>query len=698
MDDKQEYLLKLFKEIDAICKKHHLRYVLAGGSLIGAIRHEGFIPWDDDMDLYMPRDDWNRFVEISKNELPPDRAVQCVDVDRNYTNTFPRYASTDTCAIHRHQIIGNDKAGEIIDVLTLDPIPPDDREYEKYRTHMMIYSDLVNISFVYSGRFEVPVHLYIKYLLMYLFLGRDRTLKKLEKIMFSYKEEDCTRYAMRWGGCPFLFDKDMMFPVKYGKFEGVDAMIPARTSDYLIWHYGDEWSYIPPNTERESHDAVECPGINYEEFRKEYMPGINKFRLRVSAVKRKIYSIAKAKSSHRTALKRRKLLGEFTVMDLKKRILESSCPIQELVRKKDYSALSDIFQEYFRVQLSADFIGREDSFHIFAFYHPTLLEVDDEIFSAAMLTLMNTERISKAYRMLQVRENLSSLTEEMIQFKKDIELFRHGAGCYEAGEMREGEQISDSLLEKYPDNPSFMKFKIRFVMEQAKNSKKLKLAEPYLARCLNLYPEDGYFLKYKGDILWMMGQCLDALNLYAKARETTNNGITQLEIDKFLREYKMPALHTCQSLAENHEFEEAEKLAILWRRLLPKDHMTEAYYYLVKAMGTEKENTEELYAEIQDHIKNMEPDSEDDTDRISELFIQALSYLWEKQGYSGELADIKARLDMTDNMTELKNLEKRVEKSCTESDKEKAGKVLGEILMKQGRTQEALRNGVWEVE
>ena len=81
--------------------------------------------------------------------------------------------------------------------------------------------------------------MYLKYLLSYIFLGKKRTLAKLEKIMFSYKEEECDRYAMRWGGCPFLFDKDMMFPVKDGIFEGKKAMIPNKCSDYLIWHYGD---------------------------------------------------------------------------------------------------------------------------------------------------------------------------------------------------------------------------------------------------------------------------------------------------------------------------------------------------------------------------------------------------------------------------------------------------------------------------
>ena len=55
MTEKQKYLLKLFREVDEICREHNLRYVLAGGSLIGALRHEGFVPWDDDVDLSPPQ-------------------------------------------------------------------------------------------------------------------------------------------------------------------------------------------------------------------------------------------------------------------------------------------------------------------------------------------------------------------------------------------------------------------------------------------------------------------------------------------------------------------------------------------------------------------------------------------------------------------------------------------------------------------
>ena len=77
MTEKQKLLLQLFREVDAICKKHDLRYVMAGGTLIGVLRNEGFIPWDDDVDIYMPKSDWDKFVEICQNEMPPNRAIYC---------------------------------------------------------------------------------------------------------------------------------------------------------------------------------------------------------------------------------------------------------------------------------------------------------------------------------------------------------------------------------------------------------------------------------------------------------------------------------------------------------------------------------------------------------------------------------------------------------------------------------------------
>ena len=696
MTEKQEHLLQLFQELDEICKENNLRYVMAGGTAIGVVRNEGFIPWDDDVDVYMPRDDWNKLVELSRTALPEHRALQCVDVDRSYTNTFPRYASTDSCALHKHQIIGDDTAGEIIDVLTLDPIPADDKEYEKYRTHMMIYSELVNIAVVFGARWEIPVSKYLRYLFSYTFLGKDRTLKKLEKIMFSYKEEDCPRYAMRWGGCPFLFDKDMMFPVKYMNFEGIKVMVPHRMSDYLIWHYGDEWSYIPPHGERESHDAITVEGISYQELREDYLPGIKKGKLRRDSVWRKIYYLATAKRTHRLSHKRDLLRAKSTVMDLYARIRECGHGVKELVQERDFKTLNHIFEKYFQVQLSAGFIGREDFSNIYPFYHPTLLEIDDDTFTAAMLTLVYTERVGKAFRMLQVRENLDHLNPEMKKLQEDILLFRKGVSHYEFKEMEEAEKIADELLERYPEVPGFMKFKSRFLMERARKDGYPGEAELFIEEALRIFPEDGYFLKYRGEILWIKGRCADALAVFADAREKTNNGITQLELDKFLKPYSKQTVDTCYMLLNNREKQEALELMKLWHRLLPEDEqVTEAFYVARVSAARTRHEMEETIGEIMERLDlaRESPDKRGDVTENVDIYKKALTKAWERLGYPGELAKLRTEILYTQEPGELEWLSEKVKDCQIHKDKRaEVYKVLGDARKKQGQTGQAFEN------
>ena len=699
MTEKQKYLLKLFREVDEICREHNLRYVLAGGSLIGALRHEGFVPWDDDVDLYMPRPDWEKFVEICQTELPPDREIQCSEVDRNYTNSFPRYASTNTCAIHKSQIIGKDCGGEIIDILTLDPVPADDKEYEKYRTHMMIYSDLINISVGYSDRWEIPASMYLKYLLSYIFLGKKRTLAKLEKIMFSYKEEECDRYAMRWGGCPFLFDKDMMFPVKEGNFEGQKAMIPNKCSDYLIWHYGDEWAYMPPHDKREGHVAVCVDDLPYQELREEYMPKINKGRLRWDCIFRKFYNMRIAKKSHKVRQEGLAMKARAVALDLQGAIDESGLKISELVENRSFRKLSALFGSYYKNQLSADFIGREDYTNIYAFYHPTLVEIPDDVFYAAMLTLFYTERVSKAYRMMQVRQQLDHLSPAMEGLKEDIELFRKAADHYEFHRIKEAEQIVNELLKKYPGHPGFMKFKCRFLMENAGENR--IEAERFLDKALKQFPEDGYFLKYKADIFWMDGEVQKAAELYLQVKEKTTNGIVWMEMDRFFRGYKSEILKNCEELLANRNRRDALSLMELWNRLIPEDDDIRGALYLAKtACAHTQSEIEKEIADIRAVIETpmrtsvkTEAGSREKTSEEHQMYRKALTKAWRRLGYPKELANLRTQIICTGEESELEWLAEQVRnRQFRKEEKACVYKLVGDVRMKQGQTKEAFSN------
>ena len=105
----------------------------------------------------------------------------CLESDSSFGSVGAAYASTDRCALRRHQIMGNGCAGERIDVFLLDPVSADKEEYEKYCADLMVYADLADPGQVYGDRWEISGAAYKRGLLSCQVTGKDRVLKKLEE-------------------------------------------------------------------------------------------------------------------------------------------------------------------------------------------------------------------------------------------------------------------------------------------------------------------------------------------------------------------------------------------------------------------------------------------------------------------------------------------------------------------------------------
>jgi len=115
--------LDIFKAFLKVCKENDLRYFLAGGTLLGAVRHKGFIPWDDDMDVLMPRKDYDRFLEIGQSLLPPEYFLQTRQTDREYPCNFAKIRDSRTTFVEKSlkdRVINH---GVYIDIFPLDYFP-----------------------------------------------------------------------------------------------------------------------------------------------------------------------------------------------------------------------------------------------------------------------------------------------------------------------------------------------------------------------------------------------------------------------------------------------------------------------------------------------------------------------------------------------------------------------------------------------
>ena len=121
IDDVHKHILKIAKAVDEVCKTHNLRYYIWAGTMIGAIRHKGFIPWDDDLDIAMPRADYNLLVEHAAEWLPEPYEMVCTETDSEYPLPFGKIQDASTTLIERMHL--RYLGGIYIDVFPIDGAP-----------------------------------------------------------------------------------------------------------------------------------------------------------------------------------------------------------------------------------------------------------------------------------------------------------------------------------------------------------------------------------------------------------------------------------------------------------------------------------------------------------------------------------------------------------------------------------------------
>lgn len=544
MTETQEKLFKLVNEIADICDANDIVYYLAGGSTIGALRHKGFIPWDDDMDIMMTRDNWQKFLAATRKEMPENRTLMCQENSRKYNNMFGRYVDTGSATIHKGDMLGGGAAGFVIDILCLDPIP-DMVAYQKYIEDLMLYSDLINPTLNYSLRWNMNKDRYDEYLLRIENEGRDAVLSELEQGMFCYDENACDYLVLRWGGVPFLFDKKMYGSSRWAEFEGRQFRIPDRSGDYLTQHYGDEWAYIPPHDEQFTHKAIFSPDIGYSVIQNDYLPFID-----VEEETRKLIMRKKAffKQMYTENEYRDKCLD--VIVKSAKYVVERDVAaadekLEDLIASKNYRKIMNIFETYYREQGSRDIIGREDFDGIRMFNNPILVDISEDMFYAAVIGLINCNKMSKAARFLDVWEQVKGGLSDRLQEQRSIIMaIRKAISEYDVGNMEFALHETERLYHEYPFNQSLGMMWVRLLYENDRYEELKDECDKLLAR----YPKEGYIRKYLGDYYRHNNETQKAIETYREALKSTTNGMTILEIHELAQ--------------SNSDYKELEKEAI----------------------------------------------------------------------------------------------------------------------------------------
>lgn len=271
MNELQKTILDIFKEIKSICDKNEIKYFAIGGTCIGAVRHKGFIPWDDDLDIAIPIEDYDKFFEIAQKELRSNYEIYKCENVRHYHYIFRKIIDNKTTFIENSEIQYKDAyKGVYVDVMPISGIPCSLSERNKFCKKVQLYSKLnVKRRFNRFGKTAKGKIAWIFLKLMNPYIGINYFSDKLYSLLKRYPLADSELTGYVWSE---NLNK-LIFPTKYFAetvelpFEDTDIKCPKMYHEYLTDQFGDYM--VIPDVDRQQHHAgivdLETPFRIYKE-------------------------------------------------------------------------------------------------------------------------------------------------------------------------------------------------------------------------------------------------------------------------------------------------------------------------------------------------------------------------------------------------------------------------------------------------
>lgn len=266
----KEKILGVLKYCISFFEKHEIRWFIACGSAIGAVRHKGIIPWDDDIDLYMPRADYNKLISI-RDEMLKDGFRFIYLKDEGYPLAFGKVMDNNTTVWQHRRFPFN--VGCYVDIFPLDltdmGMMSFSRKWRQYHDEYLHYRakiSTVTLRGIYEDikRRQVDTLKVIPAKLLLMFQRKGKILNNMLKMEGSWNKESGDRYVSFTEMGMYMFPKEWFDEYVMMPFEDIQVRLPKHYHEYLTYIFGD-YMTPPPEEERVSEGPHGKLYVNFDE-------------------------------------------------------------------------------------------------------------------------------------------------------------------------------------------------------------------------------------------------------------------------------------------------------------------------------------------------------------------------------------------------------------------------------------------------